>query len=157
MDLFRTLMRKVTTTAAVAGAALSASQADAHHGFTGRYNRSAPIYIGGRVERANFGYPHAVLTLTADGTGPVSGLPASAAEFSQGLRGWDGGNSVTVELPPVQLFFNLESRIRVGDRIRLIVLRNCEEPHQLRGQWVAPAAGEPVVRQGRMQTEVNAC
>ena len=38
----------------------------AHHGFGGRYDRAAPIYLEGFVETAHFGYPHAELTLRID-------------------------------------------------------------------------------------------
>lgn len=81
------------------------------------------------------------------------------AEFLEGLSYWDAalGTSIEIEFPPVDRFFELEGRIRPGDRIAVIALRNCEAPHQLRGQWIAPPDGPAVVREGRMQSEIDGC
>jgi hypothetical protein len=124
----------------------------AHHGFSGRYDRSAPVWLAGTVTAASFGLPHSVITLTPDTT-----LPPDVGEFADGLVTWTGADPVTVEFPPVARFFDIGDMIAVGDRIGLVALRNCDEPHQLRGQWVQPATGVPVVREGRMQEEVAGC
>lgn len=153
----------MTTNRYVAGAmlgfALTATTALAHHGFGGTYDRSAPVYLEGTVESAFFGYPHAELVLTVDTDVRSASLGDEAREFADGLTFWRAeiGATSEIEFPPVALFFDLEPRIRPGDRIAVIVLRNCEPPHQLRAQWVAPASGDPVVRRGRMQTEVQGC
>ena len=39
----------------------------------------------------------------------------------------------------------------------MVVLRNCDPPHQLRAQFVAPAQGDPVLRVGKAQQEVTRC
>ncbi len=64
---------------------LLAGAAAAHHGFTGRYDRSQPVWIEGTVIAANFGYPHAVLTLLPDqGARPVD-PPETAEDLATGL------------------------------------------------------------------------
>lgn len=95
----------------------------------------------------------------ADPAARPADLPDSAAEFAAGLAVWKAelGEAPEIEFPPVRRFFALEERIQPGDRIALIALRNCEPPHQLRAQWVAPESGPPVVRSGRMQSEVERC
>lgn len=137
--------------------ACAGTAALAHHGFSGRYDRSTPLWIEGVVTDASFGFPHSTLVLdTGAGALPVD-LPESAVEFADGLAILPEAGEVAVEFPPVGRFNGLEDRVGVGDRIQLVVLRNCEPPHQLRVQWIAPATGEPVVREGRMQEEVAAC
>lgn len=150
---------KATITGAVLGAGLAATAALAHHGFGGSYDRSAPVYLEGTVQRAYFGQPHAELVLTVDAAVQSATLDETAQAFADGLTFWraEFGASPEIELPPVRLFFDLETRVRPGDRIAIIALRNCDPPHQLRAQWIAPPAGEPVVRRGRMQTEVSGC
>lgn len=152
-------MRKRLAGALAAASMLVAAAALAHHGFGGAYDRSAPIYLEGTVERAYFGYPHAELVLRADPAARPDDLPESAAEFAPGLAVWQAelGEAPEIEFPPVRRFFALEERVRPGDRIAVIALRNCEPPHQLRAQWVAPESGPPVVRSGRMQSEVERC
>jgi len=131
----------------------------AHHGFGGEYERGAPVYLEGTVVHSYFGYPHAEIVLEADRRVQAATLPASAAEFEDGLTFWRAGLGARpeIEFPPVALFFDLDGRIAAGDRVAVIALRNCEAPHQLRGQWIAPADGAPVVRSGRVQTEVQTC
>ncbi|MDO5632386.1 MAG: DUF6152 family protein [Paracoccus sp. (in: a-proteobacteria)] len=134
-------------------AALIAGAAQAHHGFTGRYDRSTPIFLNGAVTQADFGYPHAVIGLNLSaGSAPQ----ALVDEFGPGLVSMDSG-MVTVELPPVRQFNALEARVAVGDTIQMVVLRNCEAPHQLRAQWINPADDQPVLRSSRWQEEVAAC
>jgi hypothetical protein len=132
----------------------------AHHGFGGNYDRSAPIYLEGTVTDAYFGQPHPEVDLQVDTAAPLPlQSSADAEEFAQGLVGWSPelGDSLTVEFPPVGRFFDLDGRVAVGDRIAVIVLRNCEPPHQLRGQWIALSDGSEIVREGRMQTEIAGC
>ena len=57
----------------------------------------------------------------------------------------------------IEYVFELDGRVNPGDRVAVIVLRNCEPPHQLRGQWVRPARGEAVIRGGTLQAEVEGC
>ncbi len=130
----------------------------AHHGFDGEYDRSSPIYLEGVVTEAFFGLPHAELTLEIDRDVQSANLPESAKEFEDGLTFWHEGlgTTVEVELPPLNRFFNLESKIERGDTVKLIVLRNCEPPHQLRGRWVV-TGDESTVQSGRVQNEVSRC
>lgn len=138
---------------------LLVQKSGAHHGFGGEYNRSTPIYLEGFVTSAYFGYPHAELTLAVNKQTQRAVLPESANEFLSGLTFWYDalGETPEVEFPPVRRFFSLEGKIEKGDAVKLIVLRNCEPPHQLRVQWVMMANGEQVKRSGRMQNEVEDC
>lgn len=143
-------MRLWIATAAV----VATTPAIAHHGFTGRYDVSSPIYINGIVEAATFGFPHAVIEITSS---CASAPPALTAEFGTGLVAVSSEQRLTVEFPPVGIFNDLEGRIAGGDQIGMVVFRNCDPPHQLRAQWVAPVAGEPVLRNRRLQDEVEGC
>lgn len=139
----------------IAAALALALPALAHHGFTGRYDTTTPLYLQGEVTSAVWGYPHAVLemTLAADAT-----VPAGLADtFGAGLAPLTDADTVTVEFPPVAEFNDLEDRIASGDSIAMVVLRNCDPPNQLRAQWVAPSQGEPVLRSRAWQDEVAGC
>ena len=133
--------------------------AAAHHGFSGRYDRTAPIYLEGTVIEAYFGYPHAEVTLEADPAAVGIALPAEASAFTTGLTYWRDalGARPEIEFPPTRGFFDLDGRVRPGDRVAVVVLRNCEPPHQLRGQWISVADGSTVLRSGRVQDEVDGC
>jgi hypothetical protein len=129
----------------------------AHHGFGGAYDRSQPIFIEGIASTAFFGQPHPEIVLTI---APDTPLPASPpAGFETGLVAWSGasGAKVIVEFPPIGTFFDLDGSVVPGDRIAVIALRNCEPPHQLRGQWVRLADGSEAQTTGRVQSEVNGC
>ena len=147
----------------IAAALALARPALAHHGFTGRYDTTTPLYLQGEVTSAVWGYPHAVLevTLAAD-----AAIPAGLADtFGAGLAPLTDTDTdtdtdtetVTVEFPPVAEFNDLEDRIASGDSIAMVVLRNCDLPNQLRAQWVAPSQGEPVSRSRAWQDEVAGC
>ncbi len=131
----------------------------AHHGFSGRYDLSRPIYLSGRVAHASFRRPHPVIALAVATTLSRPAHLPEADEFLARLsvREEDRGTRIEIEYPPVALFFDLVGRIREGDRIATIALRNCLAPHQLRGQWIGLPDGSTVRRQGRMQTEVEGC
>ncbi len=136
----------------------------AHHGFSGRYDISRPIWIEGVVTRAYFGQPHAELTVRTDQALRLpSSLPdlAGAGDIIEGgalqVRDDTRGREVSVEFPPISAFFGLGRRVSAGDRVSVIAFRNCEAPHQLRGQWVQPATGTPVARSGRVQSQVRGC
>jgi hypothetical protein len=142
-----------------AGSCAGAAPALAHHGFGGRYDTRAAIYLAGTVSRARVGMPHPVIELRVSLPPALpTGLP-EAAEFEPRLvmRPEDQAQTRAVEFPPVARFLELGPEIKPGDRISLIALRNCVAPHQLRGQWVQLASGRVVVRQGRMQNEVEGC
>ena len=149
---------------AAAALLVAASSASAHHGFTGRYDVSAPLWVEGEVVRAYFGRPHAEIAIR---TAPDLSPPVQTPEIGAGrdvidpgalaVRDDTRGREVEVELPPLRMFFDLGRRVAVGDRIAVIAFRNCEAPHQLRGQWVRPADGPPVVRGGTVQYQVRGC
>lgn len=140
-------------------AGLAASVALAHHGFGGQYDRSAPIYLEGVVAEAYFGFPHAEVVIDADPEIATAPEEIMSGEFAAGLTFWreELGQRLEVEFPPVTDFFELGGRVSAGDRIGLVVLRNCEAPHQLRAQWITPNEGAPVLRTGRMQSETPGC
>jgi hypothetical protein len=135
----------------------------AHHGFGGRYDTQRAIYVAGEVVRARVGMPHPVLALRVAAD---LALPAGAAELGPDaeefrsrlvVREPDRGQTLEIEFPPVARFLDLGPELRAGDHVAVIVLRNCNAPHPLRGQWIRLASGRVVVRQGRMQTEVAGC
>src|SRR2546422_8973357 len=43
--------------------ASAAGQADAHHGFNGRYDRVHPLYVEGVVTQASYTLPHGLITI----------------------------------------------------------------------------------------------
>lgn len=129
----------------------------AHHGFGGRYERGRPIWATGIVEAAYFGQPHAEIALRPERGARKGPLADAVAEFQHGLSRLPGDAPLEIEFPPARLFFALDGRVRVGDRVEVIALRNCAPPHQLRGQAIRVTDGEWVVRSGRMQTETEAC
>ncbi|MGL4576724.1 MAG: DUF6152 family protein [Burkholderiaceae bacterium] len=133
--------------------------ARAHHGFGGRYDTSKPIYLSGAVVSSRWGMPHPVLQLrVASVDAPPRDLPQSE-EFANRLvvRREDANQTRTVEFPPVRVFLELEDQIKAGQSLSIIALRNCDAPHQLRGQWMMLPGGRVVVRTGRVQTEVAGC
>jgi hypothetical protein len=143
---------------AAAGAML-VTPASAHHGFTGRYDASQPIWLAGQVVRATFAPPHPTIRLQIEAgaapslAGPLPhGLPAAPA-----ARAGDAGQELEIELPPIRAFFDLGERLRQGERIEMIALRNCLPPHQLRSQWLRLAGGAVVSRDQRMAYMVTGC
>lgn len=150
--------RPIILAAVLAASAIGAA-ASAHHGFTGRYDTTRPVWLQGNVTRATFQYPHALLTLRLAPRGERPERPASA-DFLSASPAVDPalrGRSVTLEFPPISRFNSLNGRIRAGDSVRVVAFRNCLAPHQLRVQWIRLADGSDVARSGRVQTEVAGC
>lgn len=141
------------------GASLLAAPAYAHHGFGGRYDLARPIWIEGVVTRTTFAPPHPTLHVRAESvTDPatptdlphgLTAMPAVTAEYA--------GAEHEIEFPPVGTFFDLRDDVAVGDRVALIVLRNCDPPHQLRSQWIRLSNGTVVRRDNRMAYMVEGC
>lgn len=138
--------------------------ASAHHGFGGRYDLARPVWIEGVVRQAHFGQPHAEITVEvpAEMTLPeVAPDLGSAASFINGaaleVRADSVGRAVRIELPPTQQFFRLGNVVKVGTRIAVIAVRNCDPPHQLNGQWLRLASGETVARSAGMSYMVKGC
>ncbi|MGU3399861.1 hypothetical protein ACLBWS_08980 [Brucellaceae bacterium D45D] len=161
MNVARTLS---LTVAAVLSIGALTHSAFGHHGFGGRYDLNVPVWIEGEVIEAYFGQPHAELKVhTASDLAVPAALPdmESASGFldsgALAVLPETQGRDIVVELPPTQQYFGLGDKIRPGDRIAVVALRNCEEPHQLNGQWLRLADGEIVVRSGPMTYMVKGC
>jgi hypothetical protein len=140
-----------------------AQPARAHHGFTGRYDVTSPFWIEGEVVRAAFAPPHPVITVRlAAAVLPTGELP-QAPEMAGALRLPAGaaGQTIEVEFPPVQAFFQLGASVTIGQRVAMVAMRNCLPPHQMRSQWIRTAGGAAggavITRPGRMSGQVNGC
>lgn len=145
----------------VSGFAIAAGLriASAHHGFSGRYDASQPIWIEGVVEKASVAPPHPVLSVRVDREmRPPEGfsLPNEITGALR-VRAEDRGAVREIEFPPTATFFALSERVKPGDRVALVVLRNCLAPHQLRSQWVRLTNGTVIERSGRLSAQANGC
>lgn len=138
---------------------LLSRMAGAHHGFTGRYDTGAPIILSGVVRRASFSPPHPTVTITVDASPPALDGVRLPGEFTgrPAFAQQQAGQLVEVEFPPVQTFYRLGDRLRTGDRVTILALRNCLPPHQIRSQWVRLADGSVVEREGRLSYMVDGC
>lgn len=131
----------------------------AHHGFTGAYDASRPVFIEGIVQSVTVAYPHAEMTVQ------VTGRPQVPSELPQiSNLGIADVTTRIVAAAPGTYFLQiaglqqeLQGRIANGDRIALVALRNCLPPNQHRSRWIRLASGEVVSVAGRMQTEVQNC
>jgi hypothetical protein len=140
-----------------AAAALGSSVALAHHGFTGEYDSSTPLWIEGTVTKVTFSPPHPtmVIRLQRDARPtPPSPLPPEANKAPALLA---DRATAEVEFPPIGTFYALGEKVKIGDKVSLIALRNCKPPHQLRSQWIRIASQEVVTRDGRMSYMVARC
>ena len=136
----------------------------AHHGFAGRYHLSRPVWIEGMVVEAFFGPPHAEITLNLPADLVLPAFPPdldTAAAFLDSASLMtppvEYGRRVTLELPPTSQYSSLEARVKAGDRIAAVALRNCEAPHQLNVQWLRLPGGEIVARAAPMSYMVPSC
>lgn len=155
--------RKLVGTVVFLALALG-GMAHAHHGFVGRYDLAAPVWIEGVVVKAYFGYPHSELTIRIPrdvvlpspptDIGPAANfLDAQALTIPDDIR----GRTVIVELPPTRQYATLGDRIREGDTISAVALRNCEPPHQFNVQWLRLPNGEVESRATAMSYMVEGC
>lgn len=133
--------------------------AAAHHGFTGRYDTDRPIWLVGTVTATSFSPPHPIVTVSVDARPALPRLERAPAELTGPvtIRAEDSGQTRTVEFPPVQTFFSLGERIKVGDRVEIVALKNCRPPHQLRSQWLRLADGTVTARDGRLAYMARGC
>lgn len=141
-----------------------ANGARAHHGFDGRYNLAAPVWIEGAVVDAYFGHPHSELTvqISRDVAVPAPAPDLGPASSFLNLQALTGpgqivGQAVVLELPPTPQYSSLGRRIAIGDRIAAVALRNCEPPHQLNVQWLRLPDGGVESRSGAMSYMVDGC
>lgn len=138
---------------------LSGGAVLAHHGVTGRYDTSTPIAITGTVTDATFTPPHPVLSVRAEAAQPpnVERNPPDKFTGPTIARPEDVGQVHEIEFSPVQTFYQLGDRVRVGDRIAVLALRNCLPPHQLRSWWIQLADGQVVSISGDWARGVEGC
>lgn len=157
------VIRKAIGTALALGLIL-AGGARAHHGFDGRYNLAAPVWVEGVVVEAYFGHPHSELTVqvSSDLAMPAprpdlwpaaNFLDAQALTVPQDIV----GQAVVLELPPTSQYSSLGDRIARGDRIAAVAVRNCQPPHQLNVQWLRLPDGKVESRTGAMSYMVEEC
>lgn len=145
------------------GVALStlclAGAVQAHHGVTGRYDAATPIVLSGTVTAATFSPPHPVLSVRVDRAELPAFRVGRPAEYfgPTVVRAEDVGQVREIELSPVRMFYNLADRVRVGDRIVIVALRNCLSPGQLRSTWLRLSDGTVVSYTGDWAPGVNGC
>jgi hypothetical protein len=159
-----------TVTAAAAVLVAAAAPASAHHGFTGEYHASAPLYVHGTVQSATYGYPHGLIHITP---GPAVAAPADLQQLSSreqvNLGGLDvvttaapvsaeGDGQLTLLLPPPMTteVAARGDRPEAGAQVGALVFRECTTG-ELRVQLLRISAQQHVVRSGVMQTEVQGC
>jgi hypothetical protein len=132
---------------------------EAHHGFTGEYDASRPIYIEGTVRQVTVAQPHVEMTIEVAEAPTVRGeLPDIAALGIEGVMDLiSPAEPGTYDLQIAGLQEELEGNIAAGDTIALVALRNCLPPNQYRSRWIRIASGKVVSLAGRTQTEVDGC
>ncbi|MBX9910547.1 MAG: hypothetical protein K2Z25_17755 [Beijerinckiaceae bacterium] len=133
----------------------------AHHGFTGAYDASRPLYLEGVVERATLALPHVELIVdVAQPAPPPQALPRletlGIPDIAARLRPIEAGRH-RIQIAGTNFVAELQGRIKVGDRVALIALRNCRPPHEVRSRWIRLADGDVVARGGATQAEVQGC
>lgn len=154
-------MSRPRFTAAIVGPAalVTATVALAHHGRQGAYDISRPIAIEGVVTAASFTPPHPVVTVWVDARPRAAG--AAGFPGFEGVaainRAEDAGAVRVVEFSPLPQFMALQGQVAVGQRIQVMVFRNCRGAHDLRGQWVRLADGTTAQRDGRPTSAVTTC
>ncbi len=57
----------------------------------------------------------------------------------------------------MRAFYDLGGKVKPGDTVEIIAIRNCAAPHQLRSQWVRVLGREIVQREGRLSYMVRGC
>lgn len=131
----------------------------AHHGITGKYDASIPIVLVGEVTATAFSPPHPVVTVrVVSGDLPDYELGRKNEYFGPPVvRKEDVGAERVVELSPVRLFYDLKGRLKVGDRVTIVALRNWLPTHQLRSTWLRLSNGEVISYQGDWAPGVNGC
>ncbi|ODN68529.1 hypothetical protein [Methylobrevis pamukkalensis] len=143
----------------VAFLVLASGIAGAHHGVMGLYDTSTPIVLEGRVTRATFSPPHPVVVVAVERP-TTTDLGAGRPDEFTGppvVRPEDVGVERTVELSPVQTFYALWSRIKVGNRVTILALRNCRDPHELRSSWIRLEDGTVVSYDRGLHRKTDGC
>jgi hypothetical protein len=144
--------------------------AQAHHGFTGRYDRSNPLYIEGQITQATYQLPHGLITIEPS---QPAGPPADLLELSSAAYVRLGGRDVVTRSRPIEAtgggvlvllltppmtteVFNRSAPPSRGEPIGAIVFRECSTG-ELRVQLLRVSATDTIVRAGVLQNEVNGC
>lgn len=145
----------------LAAFACTALPVAAHHGFRMDYDASSTYWLEGTVIEGYYGQPHAEFTLrlkpgAAPGPGPI---PENAKDLFAKLKPLPGElrSVVEVEFPQQQMFYELGDVLNAGDTVAVIVVRGCETPRPLRGQWVMLPDGTTIRARGTVQSEVAYC
>ena len=148
----------------------SATSADAHHGFNGRYDRLHPLYIEGVVTQATYSLPHGLITIqpSEPSTPPADLRALSSGDYAR-LGGQDvvlraqpilatGGGLLTLLLPPpmTTTAAELAAPPSRGQSVGAIVFRECSTG-ELRVQLLRMSATARIVRTGVIQREVDGC
>lgn len=145
----------------MAGAAFAtlAGAASAHHGVTGYYETSKPVLVAGTVTKATFSPPHPVVSVLVEATEVPTGDMGRPDEFKGPitLNAGDVGDVVEVEFSPVSTFYELRDKLRIGDRVMILALRNCDRPQQLRSSWIELSGGEVISYKGGLHRKVETC
>lgn len=142
------------------------NKVEAHHGFTGQYDVSRPLYLQGTVREVRWQSPHSILVLELPKNLKV---PSAFRQLSQvNELGSDTqirlsvprnllGTRQRVEFPPLASMVSpLQNRLQRGNTVQLIVLRNCQAPNQLR-VLLARLNDGTTVAQARTSNQVNGC
>jgi hypothetical protein len=160
----------VSVVVALTTTTVAAGTAQAHHGFTGQYDASRPLYVQGTVTASTYGYPHGLITIDpVDASPPPDDLTNLSAADNQRLGGRQvvtdatplqpqGGGTLTLLLPP-QMTTTVAGRAdrpTEGADVGALVFRECRTG-ELRVQLLRISAQERVVRTGVVQTEVDGC
>ena len=129
------MIRMRSALSALALLVLAAPPAVAHHGGTGDYEASRPLYIAGEVVEARYTAPHGIITVRVPSDLQVpQELPGT--EELRGYEHWDGhpqvegtGEEREILLPP-----DITSQVGAlpdppgpGDEISLVAYRRCDE------------------------------
>jgi hypothetical protein len=156
----RQFLRRHCTTAVVAALMLPSVTAWTHHGVTGEYDTSTPIVISGTVTHGVFAPPHPVLSVRVDASELPEGLNVDRPDIITGpltIRVDDAGEVRAIELPPLRAFHELGRKLRGGDHVTLIALRNCLPPHELRSSWIQLPDGHIVSQTGDKARRTHGC
>jgi hypothetical protein len=146
------------------------AQAEAHHGFGGRYDKSQPLYVEGTVTTATWNLPHALINIEPS---PPTAPPQDLFELDSASYSRLGGREVVERTQPIQATGSgvltlllpppmtsdaqrLPDQPGQGDTVGAIVFRECSTG-ELRVQLLRLSATERLVRNGVIQREVDGC
>lgn len=145
---------------------LSITKAEAHHGFSGQYDASSPLYLWGTVTELRWQSPHSILVLDLPKNLEVPSAFRQLAQVNELGSNTQRrlavprnllGTTQRVEFPPIASMVEpLQNRLQRGDTVQLVVLRNCQAPNQLRVLLARLNDGTTVAR-ARTGNQVNGC